>query len=201
MRRLHKISILTIAIGATLAPFAQAHTMGTLYLAGNIALTDTKLTHNFTTHEVDEVGIGFGFILPITRHRFALSYKGSVAFHGVTDIIHSSNPAPDDDKFYRNLDQYIGSANELTVGTKLRVSDSIYLEPLLGVGVLVHIIYGNQGEGIAYGSFQTDLTTLAMYEMHRFDIGAMVSFAYVPWGGYFDTWNSAYVSVGLAVSK
>lgn len=201
MRRFLKVSILSIAIGATLAAFAHAHTVGTLFLASNIELTDTKLEHNFTTHDVDDVGISFGFILPITRHRFSLSYKASVAFHGVTDVFHASNPAPDDDKFYRNLDQYIGSVNGLTVGTKMRVSDSVYLEPMLGVSVLVHIIYGNRGEGIAYGSFQTDLTTLVMYELHRFDIGAMFNFAYVPWGGYFDAWNAAYVSVGLAVSK
>jgi hypothetical protein len=184
-----------------LGAVATANANGrTFFLSGNYALTDNRLSHNFTTHEVDAFGISFGLMLPITHHRFAISYKGAAAFHGVTDVEYGATPGPDDDRFYRNLDQYIGSLNGLVVSTRLDVSSSVYVEPMIGVGVLVHIIYGNHGEGIAYGSFQTELSALLMREMARVDVGGFFSVGYVPFGGYFDRMDMAYVTFGVALS-
>lgn len=173
---------------------------GSFFLGANHALTETHLVHNFSDHKVDDLGVSFGLILPIMERRFFLSYKGSFAFHGLTDVIYGSNPSPDDGEFYRNLDQYIGALNGLVVGTRIDVSESMYLEPMLGVGVLVHVIYGNRGEGIAYGSYQADLSVLAMHEFETIDLGAWLSFGYVPYFGYLDQANFKYFSFGMALS-
>jgi hypothetical protein len=173
---------------------------GSFLLGLNSALTETRLEHNFTTHEVDDLGVSLGLILPITDRRYFLSYKGAVAFHGVTDVIHGSSPSPDDDRFYRNLDQYIGSLNGIVIGTRFDVSRSLYVEPMFGLGVLVHIIYGNRGEGIAYGSYQADLTALAMYKFERVDLGAWLTLGYVPFSGYLERADFKYLSIGLALS-
>jgi hypothetical protein len=200
--RVRLLRALTVAIALCAGTVeAKAHTTGTFFLTSSFGLGGRKLANSFTTHEVDKAGIGFGFILPITRQRFSISYKGAVAFHGVTDLEYGSNPGPDDAKYYRNLDQYIASLNGLTVGTRLPLSDSVYIEPMLGLGVLVNIIYGNHGEGIAYGSFQVDLSALAMYELAHFDVGAFLSLGYVPLDGYLEQSDGGYLNVGLALAK
>lgn len=180
---------------------ARAHRIGSFFLGSNYALTDTKLAHNFTTHEVDRGGITFGFMFPIVRQQFGLAYKGTVAFHGVTDIYYGSTPRPSDDIYYRNLDQYIASLNGLVVSRRFDTGDRWYVEPMIGVGVLVHIIYGNKGEGIAYGSFQTDISSLVMYEFDAIDVGGFFSINYVPFGGYGDPWDLAYLTFGVAVAR
>lgn len=196
--KLASLSVATCAAACLVA--TDANGGGSFLLGLDYALTESRLEHNFTTHEVDELGVSFGLILPITDNRFFVSYKGAATFHGVTDVIYGSNPSPDDDRFYRNLDQYIGSLNGLVVGTRIDVSRSLYVKPMLGVGVLVHIIYGNHGEGIAYGSYQTDLTVLTMYEFERLDLGGWVTLGYIPFSGYFDRADLGYLSLGLALA-
>jgi hypothetical protein len=173
---------------------------GTFFLGLDYAGAEAQLSHNFTTHELDDFGVCFGLILPITDDRVFISYKGAAAFHGVTDVIYGETPSPNDDLYYRNLDQYIGSLNELVIGTRFDLSRSLYVEPMLGVGVFVHIIYGNHREGIAYGSYQTDLTVLTMYEFGKIDLGTWFTFGYIPFSGYFDRADFKYLSFGLAIS-
>ena len=124
---------LAVAICA-LASFVvtDAKSGSSFVLGATYALTDSRLVHNFTTHKVDDMGVSFGLILPITDHRFSVLYKAGVSFHGVTDVFHESNPSPDDTRFYRNLDQYIGSLNGLALGTRIDLSPSLYLEPMPG---------------------------------------------------------------------
>ena len=138
-------------------------------------------------------------ILPVTHQRFFLSYKGAAAFHGITDIYYGSNPGPDDTLYYRNLDQYIGSFNGLLLGTRFDIARSFYLEPMLGMGVLVHIVYGNGGEGIAYGSYETELSLLGMHAFEKLDLGGWLLLGWVPFGGYFDRWDVVFSSFGVAV--
>jgi hypothetical protein len=173
---------------------------GTFFLSGNYALTETHLAHNFTTHEVDDFGVSFGLMLPLTDHRFVVSYKGGVAFHGVTDLLYGNNPGPDDTRFYRNLDQYIASLNGLVIGTRVDLSDNVYVTPMIGIGVLVHIIYGNEGEGFAYGSFQTELSALLMREAQWADVGMFFSLGYVPLSGYLESADLKYTTFGVALS-
>ena len=178
----------------------KAENSNTFFVGLDYALGEFQIQNSFTTHEVHSPGASFGLILPITDDRVFISYKGAATFHGVTDVIYGENPSPDDEWYYRNLDQYIGSFNGLFVGARFDLSRSLYVKPMLGVGVLVHIIYGNHREGIAYGSYQLDATVLAMYELGKVDIGTWFTFGYVPYGGYFERVDLEYLSFGLAIS-
>lgn len=179
---------------------ADARGGGTFFLALDHTLTDTQLSHSFTTHEVHETGISCGLILPIAEGRYFLSYKGAAAFHGVTDIIYGSAPGPDDEKYYRNLDQYIGSLHALVFGRRFGLSRSLYVEPMVGAGVLVNIIYGNHGEGLAYGSYAVDLTILTMYELKRVSLGALLTLDYIPLDGYGGKADISFLTFGIALS-
>jgi hypothetical protein len=87
------------------------------------------------------------------------------------------------------------------VGRRFDLGSTAYVHPLLGFGVLVNIIYGNSGEGIAHGSFQFDLSTQIMYRLGGFDLGAQVSFEYVAWDGYFTLTNVRYVTLAAVIAK
>ena len=183
-----------------LLPATSARGGGTFFVGLNHGLGDLNLDHNFTTHEVDQLGASLGLTLPLTDGKYFLSYRASASFHGVTDVIYGSNPSPDDERYYRNLDQYIGGFNGFAIGTRIDLSNSVYLEPMLGVGVFVHVIYGNRGEGIAFGSYQTDLSVLAMREFGGYDLGVWLSLGYIPVGGYGDRMDSGSLTFGVALS-
>jgi hypothetical protein len=184
---------------APTAAFGQE--IGSLFVSANYSLGDYQLRNNFTTHRVDDLGISAGFIIPVVTRTYGLHYKGRVAFHGVEDIRYGSNPSPNDWKYYRNLDQYVSSLNEFLVGRRFDLGSNWYLHPLIGFGVLVNIIYGNHGEGLAYGSFEFDFTTQAMHRLKRFDVGVQVTFEYVPWDTYFGTANVRYITLGAVIAK
>jgi hypothetical protein len=135
------------------------------------------------------------------KRTYGLVYKGRVAVHGVEDLLHGDNPSPDDPTYYRNMSTYISSLNEIMVGRRFPLTESVYVRGLLGFGVLVNIIYGNQGEGIAQGSFQFDLSTQWMYRFEGFDLGAQISLEYVPWDGYFGKADVTYMTIGVAIAK
>jgi hypothetical protein len=194
------MAVALFVIGSSALP-ARAQDIGSVFVSANYGFTDNRLDNNFTTHTVDNVGAGFGFFLPVLRSRIGIQYKARVAYHSITDDQFADNPSPDDSRFYRNLDYYLSALNEVMVGMRVDLFRRAYVRPLLGAGVLVHVIYGNHGPGIAYGTFQFDLSTLWMYELKSFDAGILLSLEYVPFDGYFDSADLGYVSVGLVLSK
>jgi hypothetical protein len=135
------------------------------------------------------------------KKTYGFHYKGRVSFHGVEDVLYGSDPSGDDDMYYRNLDQYVSSLNEFMVGRRFDLRDNLYIHPLLGFGVLVHIIYGNHGAGLAWGSLEFDLTTQLMYRLGSVDLGIQGSFEYVPWDTYFGKADVKYVNLGVVVAK
>ena len=194
-------SIAFAGLAIMMVASVRAQDIGSFFVSANRALTEVKLENNFTTHTVDDVGVGVGFLLPILRTRVGIQYKARLGYNNVTDDVYASFPSPDDSRFYRNLDYYLSALNELMVTMRFDLSKRLYVRPMLGAGVLVHIIYGNQGPGIAYGTFQFDVTTLWMYDMKSLDVGLILSLEHVPFDGYFDAADLTYATVGLVVSK
>lgn len=192
---------LWVTLSLVIGGAAYGQDVGSFFVGANYTLGDYDLTHNFTTHEVGNLGIGVGFILPIVTKTYGFHYKGRVAFHGVEDVLYGSNPSPDDPTYYRNLDQYVSSLNEFMIGRRFNLGTKAYVHPFLGAGVLVHIIYGNHGEGLAWGSIEFDFTTQLMYRFGGVDLGVQGSFEYVPWDTYFGTANVSYMTVAVVVAK
>jgi hypothetical protein len=180
---------------------SQGQDIGSFFVGVNRGLNDVELRNSFTEYKVDDLGVSVGFILPVYVRSWGLHYKGRVAFHGVEDLRYGDNPSPNDERFYRNMGQYISSLNEVMVGRRFDLGSKAYLHPLFGFGVLVNIIYGNHGEGIAHGSFQFDLSTQIMYRLDGFDLGAQVSFEYVTWDGYFAPANVRYVTLAAVIAR
>lgn len=205
MRRWSRILLLCACLWpvvvASTVGVCHGQDIGSFFVSMNYNLSRNELQNNFTTYAVDDVGFSAGFMLPIYVRKLGLHYKGRVAFHGVEDVHFGQNPSPDDDEFYRNMGQYISSLNALMVGRRFAIGSSAYVHPLLGFGVLVHVIYGNHGEGIAYGSFEFDLSAQLMYRLAGVDVGVQGSFEYVPWDGYFESADVSYVTLGAVIAK
>ena len=180
---------------------ASAQDIGSFFVSANYIIGDFDLHHNFTTHRVDDVGISAGFMLTIIDRKYDFHYKGAVAFHGVEDLEYGNDPPLQNDKFYLNLDQYVGSVHELLVGRRFNLGEKVYLHPLLGAGVLVNIIYGNGGEGLAWCSVQLEFSTQAMYRLSSFDLGLQLSFATVPWDTYLQPAGGQYITLGAVIAK
>jgi hypothetical protein len=196
--------VLVFAIGTAAASASAdsgANEVGSFFVTANIGLGDYTLSNNFTTYEINDFGIAAGFTLPVVKSYYEMVYKGRVAVHGVEDLLYGDDPSPDDPTYYRNMSTYISSLNEIMVGRRFDLTQALYVRGLLGFGVLVNIIYGNQGPGIAHGSFQFDLTTQWMYRFDGFDLGAQVSLEYVPWDGYFAKADVAYMTIGVAIAR
>jgi hypothetical protein len=200
-RRVSVTVLLSLLLLLSAQSVSHGQDIGSFFVGVNRGLNDLELQNNFTTYKVDDLGVSVGFILPVYVRTWGLHYKGRVAFHGVEDIHFGDNPSPDDERFYRNMGQYISSLNELMVGRRFDLGPRVYLHPLLGFGILVNIIYGNSGEGIAHGSFQFDLSTQIMYRLGGFDLGAQVSFEYVAWDGYFTPTHVRYVTLAAVIAK
>jgi hypothetical protein len=180
---------------------ASAQEIGSFFVNANYSLGDYYLHNNFTTHKVGDMGVSAGFILPVVVRTWGIHYKGAVAFHDVEDIEYGSDPSPDDEVYYRNLDQYVSSLNEFMVGRRFALGEDFYLHPMIGFGVLVHFIYGNDGEGLAYGSLQFDLMTQAMYRFEKFDLGVQFSFGYVPVDTYLESADVKYITLGAVIAR
>jgi hypothetical protein len=95
----------------------------------------------------------------------------------------------------------MGGVNELAIGKRIPVGSSFFVEPLIGFGVLVNVIYGNGGEGIAWGSFGFDFSVRGMYAMSHVNLGLQLSFEVIPWDGYFETADGKTVNLSLVISK
>jgi hypothetical protein len=200
-RRVSNTVLLSLVFLLAAGSVSQGQDIGSFFVGVNRGLNDLELQNNFTTYKVDDLGVSVGFVLAVYVRTWGLHYKGRVAFHGVEDLRFGADPSPDDERFYRNMGQYISSLNEVMVGRRFDLGSTAYVHPLLGFGVLVNIIYGNSGEGIAHGSFQFDLSTQIMYRLGGFDLGAQVSFEYVAWDGYFTPTNVRYVTLAAVIAK
>jgi hypothetical protein len=180
---------------------ARAQDIGSFFVSANYALKENLLSHSFTTHTVDDLGIAFGFILPITGDKFDLSYKGRIGVNGVKDVYFSSMPSEYDARYYRNLDHFLSGLNEIMVGTRVDLAQRCYMKPQLGFGFLFEVIYGNKKQGIAYGAFQFDLSLQLMYSFGTFDLGLLQTYEHVPLDGYFNSIDRRYFTIGAIISK
>ncbi len=180
---------------------AGAERTGALFIGVNHYLGDGLFAHNFTTHELDDNGVTIGFLLPINVSGLGLYFKGQLFYHDVEDVGPASSPPGQDDRYYRHLDIYMGGVNELAIGKRIDLSDSFFVEPLVGFGVLVNVIYGNGGEGIAWGAFGIDFSGRIMYAMRGMNLGLQYSFQLVPWDGYFNSADGKTMNLSLVVSR
>lgn len=183
------------------AATGHANEIGSFFVTADYVFSDFELSNSFTTYRIDDLGVSAGFTLPIIKKKFGLHYKGRFAVHGVEDILHGEDPSPDDPVYYRNMNTYMASLNELMVGRNFDLGKDVYVHALFGFGVLVNIIYGNNGPGIAHGSFQFDLTTQWMYRLDSLDIGLQMSIEYVPWDGYFGRADASYMTIGAVIAR
>ncbi|UCH82666.1 MAG: hypothetical protein JSW50_09280 [Candidatus Latescibacterota bacterium] len=171
------------------------------FFAGvNHYLGEGRFSHNFTTHQLSENGLTIGFLLPINVP-IDLYFKGQLYVHDVEDVGSTTGSFPEDDLYYRNLDIYMGGANEVAIGKKIGLGESFFVEPLIGFGVLVNVIYGNGGEGIAWGAFGIDFSARGMYTMTHLNLGLQVSLQLIPWDGYFNPADGKTVNVTAVVSR
>jgi hypothetical protein len=195
-------SIVALSSLTLLLPLsARAQDIGSFFISANYALKENRLTHSFTTHTVDDLGIALGFILPITGDKFDLSYKGRIGVNGVKDVYFSDTPSEYDARYYRNLDHYLSGLNEILVGTHVDLSQRFYMRPQVGLGFLFEVIYGNGRQGIAYGTFQFDLSTQVMYSFRVFDVGLLLTYEHRPLDGYFNSIDQRYFTIGAVISK
>ena len=170
------------------------------FVGVNHFVGEALFTHNFTTHRLDDTGVTVGFLLPINVP-VDLYFKGQLFIHDVVDVGAEPAPAWAEDTYYRNLDIYMGGVNEVAIGKRIILNDSFFIEPLIGFGVLVNVIYGNGGEGIAWGAFGFDFSARGMYTMTHLNIGLQLAFEVIPWDGYFNTADGKAVNLSLVVSK
>ncbi|UCG53362.1 MAG: hypothetical protein JSW58_07360 [Candidatus Latescibacterota bacterium] len=200
-RRCCVLAVSTVfCLSVGVLPVNAERTRG-LFVGVNHVIGDVTLSHNFTTHRLDDTGFTLGLLVPIHVSKVNVYFKGQLFVHDIEDINYASDPSPSDAAYYRNLDIYMGGANGLMVGTRLDLANSFYVQPLVGFGVLVNVIYGNEGEGIAYGSFGIDLSTQLMYKLKHIDTGLQLTLQLVPWDGYFNSADQKTVNLSFLVLR
>jgi hypothetical protein len=201
-----KNNYIRLAIVMMLAAFlwggaVASEQRGSVYVGLNNALAEILLSNSSTTYRVADQGLIFGFMLPIKMSPLDLHYNTRVGLNHVTDILYSSRPSPDDWWYYRNMGHYVSVLNEVLVGRRIDLSGRVYLEPMIGVGFLLHLLYGSTGPGFAYGTFEIGLSAKAMYVLKHIEVGTMLSFQYVPYDGYLSAQGNQYVSAAVVISK
>jgi hypothetical protein len=196
----HAVLVAMLALPLWSVP-SDAQQLGSVFGGGNNALAGVLLCNGFTTYRVDDLGVIFGFMLPIRTGRLDIHYNTRVGLNGVTDILYSSRPSLDDRQYYRNLGHYVSVLNEVLIGKRIDLSKRTYIRPMFGLGFLLHLLYGNEGPGFAYGTFQIGVTAQAMYVLKHVEAGTMLSFQYIPYDGYLDPSSVQYVSAALVLSR
>jgi len=179
---------------------SEAQKLGSIYFGADNALKEVLLGTGSTTYRVDDLGLVFGFILPIKTGRVDYNYNTRVGFNGVTDILYSTKPSSCDIWYYRNMDHYCSILNEVLIGKRIDLSRRTYIRPMLGAGFLLDLLWG-EGPGFAYATFEIGLTTQAMYVLKHVEIGTMLSFQYIPYDGYFQSQDLTHISVAVILSR
>jgi hypothetical protein len=174
--------LIFIIIGLASESFSQE--VGILSVGNNYMLQERYMNGQ----KINENGISADLVLPIKISKVKIYYKANISYHKPQKSLRSAKK------------HYLSNLNELQVGKRIFNKNNLYLQSLLGFGVMGEHIY-SPGDGLSYGSFIFDLTNYFMHDFGNIDVGLKFSLLFRPWDGYFDSADDFLIQAGISIAK
>jgi len=151
---------------------AEAEDIGSVQMGINVLINNQFCDGSWRKFEVQPIGIAVGFLLPINFPYVDAHYKVRVASHDIKEVRYKNSYYTESNDFKK----YATGINELLIGKKIQIRNSIDLLPQIGFGFIAETIYKKRGVGIVYDLFFIDFSVLFRYSFDDFGVGLMVNY-------------------------
>ena len=146
----------------------SAQEIGGLFVGVNHYLPAGETNH----FNVQENGIGFGFLVPIHVPGVTLYFKAKGAHHQADWQNEYKSMF-----YYRPpVNYFLSASNEFLMGRTLKLGQRHSLVPQIGFGVTGEAAYSDWDVGYTHGNVFMDVSLMFIQQLENFDLGLLVNY-------------------------